>query len=405
MTKLLVFLLLLESCFGLWTQERSYIYIYSIILAISTVLYYRKTKKQKKSIESKIVLFFVLSLIVNIIACYINRGQTILQSLRESELLYYGYFMFFFVLCLSKISVKSCEKIIRICFFIACIVYLSEYFIFFPKPIINMLYFEEGEHRMRIVGQMVIFIGYFYYLNRFLTSKNKFNVENIAGLFLGFIVILTLGFRSSLIASVLVSFLLVMRQRGKNVISVVPYIIALAVVFLIVFNTDYGQETLLNMITRQQEGQTFDNEDYARVLEWNYFVNNHFVSVGDYIFGSGIPNYDSSYGQQIYNLFDFNKFGEPTSSIAQWRDWGIVGFSWILGIPAALVLVFFDLYMIFKKTPKEYYYISATYLFLLLIFVTTMEFYRQGSFAFHGLMLYILSKVAISKENAAKNKL
>lgn len=402
MYKLLFLLLLMECFFGLFAQQRYLLYIYDLFLVLCTIYFFIKRKKQRRQFPTKLVLFFVISLVINIIACRINRGQLISQSLRLLELLNYGYCMFFFALCLSNISIDKCEKILRICFFIACIFYLVEYFVFFPAPVIHMLYFEEEEHRMRIYGQLCIFLGYFYYLNRFIISSKKLRIDNIIGIILGFIVILTLGFRSTLIASIFVSILLVFRHKGKNVLAVVPYLLVLIFLVIAVINTDYGQTVVGNMIARQTGGATLDNDDYIRVLEWNYFTKDHFISIPDYIFGSGIPNYDSSYGRQIYNLFSFNQFGEPTKSVAQWRDWGIIGFSWMLGLPAAIILLFFILYMITKKTPPKYYYLSATYLFLFMICITTMEVFREGAFAFHALALYILTKVSKPNDNGKK---
>lgn len=143
------------------------------------------------------------------------------------------------------------------------------------------------------------------------------------------------------------------------------------------------QNSINNMMKRQEAGDTFANEDYIRVIQFNYFTKEHFKSPVEYILGSGIPNPRTKYGQPFYTV-------DPTlGPYNGWQDWGIVGLSWMIGIPAVLALLFPVFRIIRRKCDDKILFLKFFYIFLLLSSFTTIEFYRVGSFFFHGLLFYL----------------
>lgn len=339
-------------------------------------------------------LFFCGAILLNMISCFINRKQSIALSFQITEYLYLFYFLFFYVFVKSKISIINCEWLIKILFFTFALAYLLEYFVFFPRPVIAPLYFEITEHRMRLYGQMISFLGYFFFLNKLL-CKDGNKAVNIVGISLGLVIILTLGFRSTLVATIVVSVFMIYKVQGR-ITGLLKSLFLFAILLIIVINTDFG-ENIINKMLERQATDNFDNSDYIRILEWNYYTTNHFLNGFDYFFGSGIPSEYSVYGKNMFSLANFNQYGEVTSSIAQWRDWGIIGFSWILGLPATLVLILLFVILIFTNVDKEFMYIKCTYIFLFFISITTMEIYRQGAFVFHALSLYMIYRLKIER--------
>lgn len=339
-------------------------------------------------------LFFCGAILLNMISCFINRKQSIALSFQITEYLYLFYFLFFYVFVKSKISIINCEWLIKVLFFTFALAYLLEYFIFFPRLVITPLYFEITEHRLRLYGQMISFLGYFFFLNKLLCKDGNKTV-NIVGISLGLVIILTLGFRSTLVATIVVSVFMIYKVQGR-ITGLLKSLFLFAILLIIVINTDFG-ENIINKMLERQATDNFDNSDYIRILEWNYYTTNHFLNGFDYFFGSGIPSEYSVYGKNMFSLANFNQYGEVTTSIAQWRDWGIIGFSWILGLPATLVLILLFVILIFTNVDKEFMYIKCTYIFLLFISITTMEIYRQGAFVFHALSLYMIYRLKIER--------
>ena len=145
--------------------------------------------------------------------------------------------------------------------------------------------------------------------------------------------------------------------------------------------TSVVQNSINNMMKRQEAGATFANEDYIRVIQFNYFTKEHFKSPVEYVFGSGIPNPRTKYGQPFYTV-------DPAlGPYNGWHDWGIVGLSWMIGIPAVLALLFPVLRIIRKKCDDKILFLKFFYIFLLLSSFTTVEFYRVGSFFSTGYFL------------------
>ena len=385
---------LFSLCFwGAMTSLRFICYAICITLFCFCFVCLRKEDKQLTKYNWRYLpLLFCVAIVSNIISCMINRNQEISLSLKISEYLYLFYFLFFYVFVVSKISVKNCEWLIKVLFFTFSLAYLLEYFVFFPKPVIAPLYIGMSEHRIRLYGQMICFIGYFFFLNKLLCKQGA-HLVNVTGIALGLIIILTLGFRSTLIGTIVVSIFMIYRVQGR-LTSIVRSFVLLAILICVVMNTEFGENVISNMLERQAT-DNFDNSDYIRILEWNYYTTNHFINGYDYFFGSGLPNDNSAYGRQIASLATFNQYGEVTTSVAQWRDWGIIGFSWILGLPATFTLILLFGILIFTKVDKQYMYLKCTYCLLLLISITTMEIFRQGAFVFHALSLYMIYRLKI----------
>mgnify|MGYP000067935445 FL=1 len=155
------------------------------------------------------------------------------------------------------------------------------------------------------------------------------------------------------------------------------------IVIGVLYQTSVVQNSINNMMKRQEAGDTFANEDYIRVIQFNYFTKEHFKSPVEYILGSGIPNPRTKYGQPFYTV-------DPTlGPYNGWQDWGIVGLSWMIGIPAVLALLFPVFRIIRRKCDDKILFLKFFYIFLLLSSFTTIEFYRVGSFFFHGLLFYL----------------
>lgn len=357
--------------------------------------------------QDNFISLFVLCLVINFIASWINREQTPFDSIRNDEVKNMFLLMSFYVLCRIKSNINNIEKSILALYFTFLICYFIQFLFFFPHPVFAMIginndNFTEAnsEGRFRFVSQLIGFLGYFFCLNRLLTEKKKWFLY-LCGSFLGILFVLVLGFRSGLAAILIASGYLTFKVKGLSR-QIIKYLFMSIVFGGVLLQMPIVQKQIDNMIERQLSGESFDNDDYVRVAQFNYFVNKHFISKYDYFFGSGLPSPYSKYGKDFNDTKAVaeNTGQDKGGGIYGWVDWGIVGLSWMAGVPMGILLYGFLLFMIFRKYEKKDLYIPSLYLFLLLTSATTIEFYRQGAYVYHALILYLT--VYLDKEKLQK---
>lgn len=398
---IIVLLVLLTECF--WGLKIADYNVVALVFSIPFIYYYIEYRQRRKFFSNKADIFISLVwlfIIINIISCWIFRDQSPYLTLRTSDVRNFVPLFFFYYLLKKKYSVIDVEKSIEVLLFSFAICYLLQFFVFYPNEVFALLGGSVGgDKRFRFVGQLILFIGYFYFLNNILLEKDSY-YKNILGLLLSFICIVLLGFRSYFASILLVSLIQIYRVKGVSLKSFKTIICGVLCLFLL-SQTEMVQNVIENMKNRQHS-QTFSNKEYIRWMEFNYYTNNHFQNGYEMFWGSGPWNGDSQYGKYIESFRRAESVisGNDTS-VTTWWDWGLIGLSWAMGIPLALLIYIYLFYMAFKKTNKRYYYMSSIYIFLILTSITTIETYRFGAFTFHALLLYLM--YAIRREKIRKN--
>lgn len=361
-------------------RQDDFAFICSIPLCLYAIQDRNKNLKFKKYI---VALFICLG--INIFFCYINRGQAPYWTFRDSYMFNFFPILLYFYLIRRGYTLLNMEKILSILYLSTCFCYIFQYMIY-PYEVFQQLDLTPNEKRFRLCGQAIVSLGYFYFLSKYVLY---YNFKYLLYMLIGLSIFILMGFRSMLAAIFIVSLFLTLRITNFSIRRIVPYILLAVVIGLIMYQFEFVQFVVKNMLERNEEAN-FGNEDYIRVLEYEYFMNDHFVNLSDYIFGSGFPTEHSSYGRQMLELRQFNQYGEYTSSVGAWVDWGLLGLSWVAGMHTVIVLLLISFTAIFLKVEKKYYFVSAFYIFLLLSSITTVEFFRQGAFVIHALALYLL---------------
>lgn len=373
--KILIFTILSYCCcFG-------FVVIPEQVMMISVVpmLYYTLKCRNMSSGFAPWIIAFYIFLTLNTFTCYYYRGQTPLQTVQTVWWVTLNGILVYFILQRFRFSEHKVEKLISKLYIIFCLCYLVQ-FIIFPTQIFRILANGGEQMRFRMLGQLIVSLGFFFHLNRLILFKKRYDIFKV---FLGLLIFLLLGFRSMLAAVVLASIYMFYRINGLSTKLVKSFFIA-ALLAIPIYFLPITQEVIQNMVERQKN-DNFDNDDYIRWVEWDYYNNHHFKSYFERILGSGIPKEGSQYGKSIKVSQEV-----PMSHMFQWVDWGIIGLSWIIGIPAVLCLLIIIFKAIFSGLPKESVYLSVWYVFLLLTSVTTIEFFRSGSFIFNGIALYLI---------------
>lgn len=294
----------------------------------------------------------------------------------------YQYFgiAFFFYLIHCNLPYRSILHVFLRIAVICCVCYIIQSIIF---PVILFrgaeAYIDSDGYRARIPGSICCYFLLMYGVNNFLTHK-KFNYILCA--LLGFIPIIIMGFRTLNALSLIAIFLMipfVFRKGNKTIVF--SFIMALGVFLL--SQTGIVQDKLMEMQERNESGQSYSNDNYVRIREFDYYWNTQFSDPVERFWGGGVPSdLSSTYAKQIFE-------GAYTEYLF-WDDLGIVGLCLIIGIPAVLLLVIMYIRCMVKCRESDIQYIRFT-LFVLLFgsIMTTAELFREGNILLLSLLLYM----------------
>lgn len=337
---------------------------------------------RNKSIYKNYFLVIIIGLIISWISCYYFRGQSISNSIIASANIF--YISYYFMLKKINLSVSKMEDAIFVLTVLFCICYIIQYIVY-PFAIFSggVVEYEE-DIRIRMAGQAFASLGYFFGLNKYFTKKNN-NVFYLLLAILSFSIIFLMGFRTMIVGIIICSSLMIIKINGFSW-KVIFYSLLLVLIFILSINIPVFAEIFNHMVERNQNA-IFTNRDYIRILQFQYFTQEHFTNGWEYISGSGLPRIGlnpSTYGQQILDLYDKG---------IVWADWGLIGFSWMIGIITVIAMLGYALKAYVLKIPPSYYYLSIWFLYLILVSFTTKEFFRDGAFVVQAIALFIIEKV------------
>ena len=342
----------------------------------------------------KIFLLIFVGILASMVACMINRGQSIIDSIKAMPN-YFGL-LFYFFLKWRKFKLTTVQSALVWLVIVFDLLYIAQYYLIGYG--INFLNIEdwmlsdstEG-NRLRVMSSGLYSLGMFYGIVQwYITHKNKYLALFIVG---AFIMLLT-GYRQFLVSSFVALLFMIYKLDKRVKLKHIGFVAAIVVVGYILYQIPAVQGKIAGMIERNDTGASLDNKDYIRVIQWEFFNHDYFKNGWEHFFGSGLPlpGANSGFGKYFQTLTDQG---------LQYVDWGIIGVSWMLGILTFVGYVWMSLAAISKRVPSVYLYISLWYIFLLSSSITNWEFFRDGNFLVHAMALYIIELA--SKENE-KNK-
>lgn len=342
----------------------------------------------------KIFLVIFVGILASMVSCMINRGQSIIDSIKAMPN-YFGL-LFYFFLKWRKFKLTTVQSALVWLIIVFDILYIAQYYLIdYGINFLNiddwMLSDSTEGNRLRVMSSGLYSLGMFYGIVQwYITHKNKYLALFIVGAF----VMLLTGYRQFLV-STLVALLFMIYKLDKRVkLKHIGFVAAIVVVGYFLYQIPAVQGKIAGMIERNDTGASLDNKDYIRVIQWEFFNHEYFKNGWEHFFGSGLPlpGAKSGFGKYFQTLTDQG---------LQYVDWGIIGVSWMLGVLTFVGYVWMSLAAILKRVPSVYLYISLWYIFLLSSSITNREFFRDGNFLVHAMALYIIELA--SKENE-KNK-
>lgn len=165
---------------------------------------------------------------------------------------------------------------------------------------------------------------------------------------------------------------------------------------IILMQTDFVGNKILSMQNRG-ETQNFSNDNYVRYFTYDYYTSIVPQNTYEKIMGTGLEGLDGEYQSSMLKA-------KRAGYI--WADWGLIGLTWVLGIPGVLCLIWYSItvFKYSKKLPNEYY-IGLWFLFLIIVGTFNREFYRFGIFGIQALALYIVDlKIKSLNNNLNENR-
>ena len=329
-----------------------------------------------KSFNSKLIITYVLLVCLSCLYSYFYNHQAIHLVTIHS----YKYFalLFFFYLVHTRATAEEAERILIVISVVCCTCYILQWLIY-PTVLFTGAAEESKaslEHyRVRIPGSISCYCLFLYGVNKYITKKR---IGDLLYSVLGGIPILIMGFRTLSALSVILVFLMIpfiTRQVRKSL----KYLILAVIIGYGALQTDLVKSKVEEMVKRQESGQNFDNENYIRYRELDYYWNEYFTKPGEKIFGGGAPvDMSTNYRKDIY----YNNYA--------FTDLGLVGLGLIIGFPAVLLLVLCYVKCIWRFKEPKFQYLRFTLLLVLLgSLFTTSELYRTGNILLFSLFVYV----------------
>ena len=326
---------------------------------------------------------FVVFIFLSCISSYIYRGQHNIFTTFTQSFIYLSL-AFYFVCEKIKIHVAELEKALVIIGLISIGAYFLQVAVYPTIIFADALKDYDTEIRIRMCGSIIYSFLFFYGINKYVIKNSSRYLFYAA---LSFVCIIIMGFRSLTVSLLVLGMMEYFYLTGMS-IKKLKLLLPLLVCIAIVSQLDIVNNKILEMLERQERGDNFNNVNYIRYAEFDYYWNYYFTNNIERFFGSGLPVAGTSLYKLQTNNFSYNLF---------WNDWGLIGLSWIYGIPAVCILYYLYLKVIFSKLPKDYIYLKAIFTFLILTSLTSAEAYRPGNLLLQGAFLYLV--MSIKKRN------
>lgn len=340
------------------------------------------------------LLFF--SALTNCLSSYMFRGQDVWVTFYQWSPIFLLFL--YYPLKSLNFSLKSWEKIL---FLLFCIEMTAEIIqnLFPHAMLFDMTSGNDKflrDFRCRIYGNGIISIGSLFCLNCALKQKSN-NYIYWALYFISIVLMFLSGFRVVLLGMAVSSIFLALRIKQARLRTIIGSVVL--VVGIYGFTQTQISQDRINEIVNRQGTDNFDNDDYVRMITLNYYLHNHFKSPTEAFLGSGLVKrrVDPKTNDVSRVKFESTYSHEISSLAARYHiytvDWGLLGFSWEGGIPAALILVLIAVLLVCVKTDERFLYISSFGVFALINSLTNARYHGYNNLVWTVLLMVIADKL------------
>lgn len=346
-----------------------------------------------------LMICLAICVFLNCISCLYYRKQSVFETFCNWSpvLLLYLYYP----LSSINLKVKDWEKILFWLFVINLLAHVLLSFIDKPYLLFDLNVSDaryDNDNRLRLFSDGILFLGSIFSFNKSLTKKNDRLLYSLFFL-MSLYAIFLMGFRTIIMAILVVCFLLYVKIRRLSFKFAVLSTILLGLSFFLFINSDAIQKRTQEIVNRNQTAN-FGNEDYVRVLLFNYYYTNYFKSTTEMVLGSGMVRrvYDNPEVTKTFKGKYPSKYSKEVSLNADRYhffpvDLGLIGFSWEAGIPTAIILLLICFLLLIPSQDDEYNYIRGWGLFIILTSVTLPFYYCHKNMIFTVVIIIIFMKL------------
>lgn len=362
------------------------------LMLTSNSHFFLRFNRNNKLLCNKLLLYYGLFIALNCITCYIFRGQSVIVTIQA-----WTPFLIIYLYPIMRtwnLSLEDWQKIIVALFIYYAIGYILQY-IFNTTMIMYMSstwekYLREG--RIRIFSESILYIGTLLFWNKYLLKKkNIFLLLFVLGFFLIFLT----RFRLIILTLPIVLLYIYFKINGFSW-KIISYSIIIVLAINLASYMPVVQEAIDEMYERN-ERSNLDNDNYARVVGYEYFTKNHFKNNVEYFFGSGMTVLAVDAEKQEVHKTP-SKYSKEMSRLGAYShlftvDWGLLGLSWVAGIPFVSILILILFKIIWTSVPNDYLYLRGYCIFVLLIGIFNPMVYYHKNIFFLAIILTILDLV------------
>lgn len=360
-------------------QFATILFLFLIIL-MQTI--YWKIPLYKQSFTTPVFLIFA-GVFLSMLTAKVSHNQGFGISLWAQRSMY--FYVFYFVLHILKVPIKTLEKIIIISGVIYAFAFLIQYFAF-PKVIFDVRQgVERGTIRIFLPGLAIMNLAYFIALTRII-FKNALNY--IPYILLFFCIYILTGTRSMIAGPTIVTILvLILSNKIKSKALIIFLVISIVGTTYYMF-----QDIITNLVSISQE-QTAHSEEDIRVRAAKFFLTDFFPNKIAYITGNGEGHQASPFGLAI-NAFKIN-YGYYQSDIGIIGEYTKYGAFFVLGV---VILLYKGIF--FSAEPR-YQYIRYFFILTLISLPLAQGFTTPGYIITICILMYIIDR---RKEPKPKNR-
>ncbi|EGK02953.1 hypothetical protein [Dysgonomonas gadei] len=380
MKKVLLFILIICSVefwgFFLVPKPLMYLgYIFSWMIMGYCLLF----SYSKKDIYFKnCVILFLIGIFTNILSAYINHGQSFWMTFLAFK--NYTFILLYFYLSKNEVSEKYVERLIIFFAIVFSIFYLIQMSVYPLEIFETKIYEDRGTLRIRLLGNGFLGLAILMQVNQFFIKKRLINLV----MALAFFCVLILGGFRLLPLTILFCSGLIFFRINKFSLKSIMKISAIGIFLIIVLvQIPFIYNILEEMILRS-ESDIDRGQDSIRFIQFSYFFYEFTPNIGAYILGNGLPNGDSTYGQEHMLIQE--------QSNLFWMDLGLLGLWIVAGGVIVIAILWYSVKAIFTSVPKEKFYLVMYFLYLVMVSFTSAEIFRIGLFGVQAIVLYLIDK-------------
>lgn len=323
----------------------------------------------------------IIILLVSSTMSFIFWQQSFLLSYRGAVGLW-GHIIFYFFLLKAKFSIEDIEKFIKV----QLIIYTCAYvFALYSAPLpiysggIDGLELDDSRGVFRIFtpNRGFLLLGYVYFLNKWITSRLKFDGFITIGAFV--LIVMLVERQIILIFTLITLYCIFRRLKYIGIIIVISFFVIQDI--NVQFDSDSVVGSLLELSENQISRQKLGDKD-IRLQEYEYYFTKYSRNMFTVLFGNGQPHPESNLGLYEDRLHNMYKYYQSDVGYGQiFIVFGIVG-----------LLVFMNLlFKVFRqKLDDRFYYAKMFMVYIAFGSIASSPF--MSMLTVISVVLYVMDK-------------